>query len=372
MDLEMPTQQGFINGMWIRGGTSNGLFALKDQIPVEERQMDDFLLEIFGSPDPLQINGIGGGKSHTSKFMEIGPSDREDVDVEYTYSQIAVKEPKIHRSGNCGNLTSAIGMAALLKGLVEPTDPLTELTLYNTNTDTVINQEVPIVKEEPAIYGDYSIDGVPGTGAKIRSHFQNPAGKVTGSLFPTENRSDTISVDGDQIEVSIIDATNVNVFVRAEDIGLTGVELPEQIENSAELNKLNAIRTIAADLAGYDGRPGIAFVSEPQSYESSVDQHVDASDIDITSRYISLQPHHAYAMTGAMALGTATQLDGTIPNEYYTPHSHTEGITIGHPKGDITVDVELGEDDYVKQITNFRTARPISESRVFYRHRALE
>lgn len=365
-------QQGYIEGTWIRGGTSNGLFVTKDQIPSDEKRLDELLLELFGSPDPLQINGIGGSKSHTSKFMAIERSDRDGVDVDYSYGQVSVNEPTVDRSGNCGNLTSAIGVAALLEGVVEPSEPVTQLTLFNTNTETIIEQEIPIIEGEPAVYGEYSIDGVPGTGAKITSRFQEPAESVTGSLFPTGNRVDTISLGDSEIEATVIDATNVNVFVRAEDVGFEGTELPDNIDGTDELDLLNEVRASAANLAGFDGYPGIAFVSEPQSYETTGGENVSESDIDITARYISLQPHHAYAMTGAMALGAATQLEGTIPNEAFEDRTASEGITIGHPKGDIAVDVEVTDEDHVREITNFRTARPISRNKVFYRRKQVE
>lgn len=363
--------QGSISGRYLRGGTSNGLFVQSKDVPVKKDLLDDLLMEIFGTPDPLQIDGIGGSKSHTSKFMSVGPSTREDTDIEYTFGQVGVNKPNVGWSGNCGNLTSAVGMFAILEDIVAPQEPITEVKLYNTNTNTFVTQNIPVVDGEPAVSGDYSIDGVPGTGPKIKSTFHNPAGRITGSVLPTGNPTTNLDIGDEEVTVSIVDATNLVVFVHAEDVNMDGAELPDEIDADEEtIQKFEDIRSAAADYIGVENIPAIASIAEPMDYECSVDKSVKAEEIDITSRIISLQPHHAYAMTGAMCLGAAMVIPGTIPNKN-AQLSEPGNVTIGHPKGTINIGVdtdETAEDIHINSITNYRTARPMMNSEVYFRY----
>lgn len=363
-------QQGTVTGKLIRGGTSRGFYVRDEELPEDEALRDELVLEVYGSPDPLQIDGIGGSKSHTSKLMTMGVPDDGRADVEYDRATVSVTEPIVDWSGNCGNLTSGVGVFAILDDMVAADEPVTELTLYNRSTDTFVTQQIPVSDGEPSVYGDYSIDGVPGTGAKITSTFHEPGGNSTGSLLPSGNAVDTLSVGDETIDVSIVDATNVIVFVRAADMGLRGDELPDELSAMHDfLEKVDRIKLAAAEHVDYDGKPHLAFVSEPTSYDCSIDARVDEAEIDITSRIISLQPHHAYAMSGAMCLATATQISGTIPNEKYDGDA-SNSVTIGHPKGTLTLDVEMGTTDgeiSVESITNYRTARPILDGVAFYR-----
>lgn len=371
--------QGAIEGRLIRGGTSKGFFVRDSDVPdVEKEVLDDLVLELFGSPDPLQVDGIGGSHSHTSKLMIVGPSDRTDVDVEYTYGQVAVEKPVVDWSGNCGNLTSAIGAFAIAEGMIEATGSTANVTLYNTNTDMLIEQRIPLANGVPDPYGEYDIDGVPGTGARIDSTFVDPGGAVFGSVTPTGERVETVSVNGDTYEVSLVDVTNPSVFVRARDVGMTGTELSEEIAETPDLlETLEMIRGTVAERLGVvedasaaanerPTTPFIAVVSEPQSYETSVETVVDAEDIDITARIITTQsPHHAFAMTGAMSLAAASQLPGTVPNAVV--RGETDSVTIGHPKGTLTVDVTV-DDEGVESVTVGRTARELMRGTAFYRY----
>jgi 2-methylaconitate cis-trans-isomerase PrpF len=308
--------------------------------------------------------------------MIVSSSDREGVDVEYTFGQVGVDKPVIDWSGNCGNLTSAIGVFAIREGLVDGTSPETDLTLYNTNTDTRIEQTIPMESGEPAVRGDYAVDGVPGTGARIDSKFLDPAGGVTGELFPTGHPIDDLDVDGKSVEVSFVDVANPNVFVRASDLGLSGTELPEALASDQGLvdhiERIRAHGCVAMGLIdnpelATEERPGIpqiAIVSEPQAYETSVGGTVDPDTIDITARIFTTgTPHHAYAMTGAMCLGAAARLPGTIPNDCAI---EGDAVTIGHPKGRITVGVEI-KDNGVSSVTVARTARPLMDGGVYFR-----
>lgn len=379
MTLDPDPLQGRVEGRLVRGGTSKGFFVTEQDFPdVDGELRDTLLLEMFGSPDPLQVDGIGGGISSTSKFMLVGESDRDGVDVDYTFGQVAVEQPAVDWSGNCGNLTSAIGTFALKEELVEVDGDPTTVTLYNTNTDTRIEQSIPTDQGVPTPYGDYAIDGVPGTGARVDSKFFDPAGGVFGSLTLTGNFRDTVTVDGAEYEVSLVDATNPCVFVRASDLGLSGTELPSELNERPEvLDTLELIRgAVCEELSLVDDAadarserptiPFIAFVSEPQSYEDSLGGSVDAGDIDVTARVITTQsPHHAYAMTGAMCLAAAAQLKDTIPNE--VSRETTESVTIGHPKGEITVGVDATGTD-IESVTVGRTVRELMRGSTNYRY----
>lgn len=379
MAIDPDPLQGQIEGRLVRGGTSKGFFVTEREFPdVDGDLRDTLLLEVFGSPDPLQIDGIGGSISSTSKFMLVGTSDRDGVDVDYTFGQVAVEQPAVDWSGNCGNLTSAIGTFALKEGLVAADGDPTTVTLYNTNTDTRIEQSIPTEDGHPTPYGEYAIDGVPDPGARVDSKFFDPAGGVFGSLTPTGNFRDTVTVDGEEYEVSLVDATNPCVFVRAADLGLSGTELPDELDERPDvLDTLELIRGAACERLGLvddaaDARserptiPFVAFVSEPQSYEDSLGGSVDAEDIDVTARVITTQsPHHAYAMTGAMCLAAAAQLQETIPNE--VSRETTESVTIGHPKGEITVGVSASENE-IESVTVGRTVRELMQGVANYRY----
>lgn len=371
--------QGSVCGRLFRGGTSKGFFVRERELPdVDGDLLDTLVLELYGTPDPLQVDGIGGSHSHTSKLMIVRPSKRDGVDVDYTFGQVAIEKPVVDWSGNCGNLTGAIGTFAIKEGLIEPSSSPAEVTLYNTNTGTKIEQTIPLDDSVPTPYGDYAIDGVPGTGARVDSTFLDPAGGVFGSLAPTGNLAETVDVEGEEYEISILDVTNPCVFVRADAVDLSGTELPvEMSETPGLLDTLELIRGTVCERLGLvedaaDAQmerptiPFIAVVSESQSYECSVDKSVAAEDIDVTARIVTTQtPHHAYAMTGAMCLAAASQLPGTVPNQVV--FGETDRVTIGHPKGTISVGVSATE-ERVESVTVRRTAREIMQGTLFYRY----
>lgn len=379
MTDDTDQRQGSVRGRLVRGGTSKGFFVRERELPdVDGDLLDTLVLELYGTPDPLQVDGIGGSHSHTSKLMIVRPSERDGVDVDYTFGQVAIEKPVVDWSGNCGNLTGAIGTFAIKEGLIEPSSSPAEVTLYNTNTETVIEQTIPLDDGTPTPYGEYAIDGVPGTGARVDSTFLEPAGGVFGSLTPTDDLAETVTVEGEEYEVSVLDVTNPCVFVRADAVGLSGTELPQEIsETPGLLDTLELIRGAVCERLGLveDATaaqmerptiPFIAVVSKPQSYNCSVDKSVAAEDIDVTARIITTQtPHHAYAMTGAMCLAAASQLPGTVPNQ--VARRETDRVTIGHPKGTISVGVSTS-DDQVESVTVSRTAREIMHGTLFYRY----
>ncbi|THE65974.1 protein FldA [Salinadaptatus halalkaliphilus] len=377
MNLDTSSVQHGIDGCLIRGGTSKGFFTTPATMPADPEKRDELLLELFGSPDPLQVDGLGGSHTHTSKLMLVNDSDRPDADIAYEYAQIGISNPTVDWSGNCGNLVSAVGVYGILEGFVTPTEPTTTVRIYSENTDSIIEQDVPVVDGEPNPYGTYSIDGVPGTGARVQSRYLEPGGGILETTLPTGNATDELVVDGEPYEVSIVDATNVTVFLRASDLDLTGTESPADLEEDEEfLERLERIRGQACVTLGLVDEPAdaleqrptmpfIAAVSEPQRYDTTVEATIDAADLDITARMVSTQrPHHAYATTGAMCLAAATRIPETIPAE--TARRTGDAVRIGHPKGTMTIGVD-DDAGTINHVSIGRTARLLMSGTAFYR-----
>ena len=265
----------------MRGGTSKGIFFLDSDLPSDRETRILRLLECFGSPDPRQIDGLGGADPLTSKLAIIRPSQRPDADVEYTFGQVSIPEAFIDFSANCGNISSAVGPYAIDKGLVAPVEPITKVRILNTNTQKIIIAEVPVRAGRVVTEGPYEIDGVPGKGAEIKMHFEDPAGAVTGRLLPTGRPRDEIKLeDGRTVDASLIDAGNPAVVVRADQVGLRGDELPQQVDSQQSiLDTLEELRAKAADILGlcqswrqayqhYRSIPKVVFVAAPGPYRT--------------------------------------------------------------------------------------------------------
>jgi 2-methylaconitate cis-trans-isomerase PrpF len=275
----------------MRGGTSKGLFFLDSDLPSESELRNRTLLAAFGSPDPRQIDGLGGADPLTSKLAIIRPSTLPEVDLEYTFGQVSVSEAFIDFSANCGNISSAVGPFAMEKGLVTPEEPLTRVRILNTNTGKMIDLAVPFCAGEVLTEGTYRIDGVPGSGAEIELRFLDPGGGATGKLLPTGNPRDSITLqDGRTVDVSIVDAGNPAGFVRADQIGLRGDELPEQIESCQEiLAVLEELRAKISEILGlcsswgeayqhYTSIPKIVFVAQPSPFRTLQGGFVEAPE----------------------------------------------------------------------------------------------
>ena len=361
--------QHSIPGLLVRGGTSKGFLVRKADFDIPEEKQDEILPDLFGSPDTLQIDGIGGGKSHNSKFITVQKSDQEGVDLEYTYAQVYVTERRVSRNSISANLTSAVGMFAILSGLVSADgDPMT-LSIYNRNTRKHLDQTIPLRNGEPDIFGDYAISGINGTGARIETKFLDPGGAVTGSLLPTGNPVDLLNLGTEEIEVSIVDSTRIAVFVRATDLGMTGTELPQEIEaNTDALETIDRIREQVSKKIGLDDKHTIAVISKSQNYTTTNGDEIGRDEIDITTRIVSLQPHHAIGVSPAMCLGAATRIPGSLP-AMLVSKSEDDPVRIGHPKGTIDIGVEAssGSKPHIESITNYRTARPLLAGTAFYR-----
>jgi len=363
----------------IRGGTSKGVFFLESVLPPAGELRDKLLLCVFGSPDIRQIDGLGGANSLTSKVCIIGPSNREDADVDYTFGQVSVDKAIIDWKGNCGNLSSAVGIFAIAQNLLKPVEPQTTVRIYNTNSDKIIHVTYPVKDGLVLSEGDYHIHGVPGTGAKLKVDFFDPAGSITGKLLPTGNPKDYIDLgEKGTFTVSIVDAGNPVVYLVAEELGLKGTELPVEVEGMPEkLALIEEIRSIAAEMIGIvpdrklatsksPAYPKIGFVTAPKDYVNPEGVLIKAEEVDLVARLASMQKmHRAYMITGAVSTGAASKIKGTVVNDVISQRAKDcNTLIIGHPYGpmEVTIDMENGE--IVKEGV-FRTARKILDGNVY-------
>lgn len=378
----MP-QQRRIRCVLMRGGTSRGLYVMKNELPRDPALRDRVILAMYGSPDVRQIDGIGGADALTSKLAILGPPTREDADVDYTFGQVSITTPFVDYAGNCGNISSGVGPFAVDEGLVDAVEPLTRVRIHQTNTKSIIVSEVPVSGGKAAVRGDYRIDGVPGTGAKIMLDFSDTAGAVTGRILPTGNVRDTLDVEGvGQVEISIVDAGNPVVFMRGSSLGLRGTESPLEIDADAELlDSVERVRGHAAQLVGMvkDWReaastspyvPFIALVETPQEYEAfSTRERVRKGRIDLVSRLLfMLKMHKAYPITGTVCTGAAAKIPGTIVHEVAPSSLEGRIVRIGHPSGVIEVETEVEPGDagpVLRRASVGRTARRIMEGYIF-------
>jgi len=366
----------------MRGGTSRGAVFHRSDLPSNIKEWDNIFIKTMGSPDPKQIDGLGGGVSSNNKIVVVSKSDREGVDVEYTIGQVLINKPEVDYKSNCGNMTSVVGPFSIDEGLVKALEPITKVVMYNTNTGKIIEALVPVENGRFKTEGDCKIAGVLGTSSEIKLSFINPGGAVTGRLLPTNKPKDILDIPQfGNIEATIIDASNPLVIIRAEDINLKGFEKPDDINSNEEvLDLLEKIRGIAAekicmvenwrkarDLT--PAIPKIAFVTSPIAYDSLTGEVVSANDMDICARVISLNKlHKAYPITAAIATGVAARIKGSIISDLIYKDKTSNRISIGHPSGIITVDSTLTEKNkeiYVEESTVIRTARRIMDGYIY-------
>lgn len=331
----------------MRGGTSKGVFICEEDIPPTGKARDHFLLRLMGSPDPRQIDGLGGSISVTSKVAIIAHSKLEDVDIDYTFAQVSVDKALVSYAGNCGNISSAVGPYAIEMGYVKTSDPITQVTVYNTNTKKRIIEHVQTPGGKLTYKGDCVISGVPGTAAPVKMIFQQPAGAVSGQLLPTGNTVDVVNLpEIGEVELSIVDAANPLVFVEATAFGLTGTELPcDLVIMPYMLDRIERVRGAAAKLMGLTknyldaawetpGIPKMTIISRPAEYKTSSGETINSNQVDIIGRMMSMQkPHPTYALTGAICTACASAVPGTIVHRLLKPGSTPENIRIGHPSG---------------------------------------
>ena len=373
--------QKSIPAMIIRGGTSKGVYFKRSDLPSDESTWDQVLLRVFGSPDSMQIDGIGGSHSTTSKAMVVSPSEKDNFDLDYKFAQVSVNDNTVVWGGNCGNLTFGVGVFGIESGMVKTIPShTTNLTLYNENTNSTIEQSLSTTQDgSPQYEGDFTVYGVPGTGSPIRSRFVDPSGSVTNKLLPTGHTSEVISVDsiGD-IAVSIVDVTTPCVFVNASDLGVSAAISPAEINGDSDLlSTLEYIRSIACERAGIvddfknatshsPGFPKVAIVGNPCDYTTLSGDKIASSNHDILARIMSMQKAHpAYAVTGAMCTASAALLEGTIPNQALSPTHSGDSIILGHPKGTLRIGVGIVNNEITYTEAD-RTSRTIMEGNLFY------
>jgi 2-methylaconitate cis-trans-isomerase PrpF len=363
----------------LRGGTSRALFFLANDLPRERGAIEPILLNVFGSPDVRQINGLGGATSQTSKAAIIGPPTRPDADVDYTFAQVSVTQPVVDWGGNCGNISSAVGPFAIDAGLVGAVAPVTTVRIHNTNTGKIIVAQVPVAGGRAMSDGDYAIPGVPGTGARILLDFQDPAGSVSGALLPTGAPRDTLTIgDGRSLHVSTVDASNPVVFLLAEELGMTGTESPQEIERRTDVTDiLEEVRGTVAEMLGLvasradalrssPGLPKVGMVAAPQGYRTTGGTDIGADAMDLQGRLMSMQTaHRSYMVTGAICTAAAAFIDGTVVHQVARPLAErpsAQTVRIGNPYGIMDATVSAGTGSGVPEILGVavgRTARHI-------------
>ena len=368
----------------VRGGTSKGIFIMKNELPADPALRDKAILAIYGSPDLRQIDGLGGADTLTSKLAIIGPATKEGADVDYTFGQVSITDPFVDYGGNCGNISSAVGPFAIDMGLVEPVEPVTTVRIHMTNTGRILTAQVPVKGGKAAVEGDFAIDGVPGTGARITLDWSDVVGGITGRLLPTGSPKDVIQAGGKAYTVSVVDAGNVVVFIRAEELGLTGTETPAQIDGDAALmDRIEEIRGKVCQKIGLVERwedakqvtpyqPFFAMVSPPAAHTCFNGIRVEAGQVDVVSRLtFMLKMHKAYPVTGTVATGAVARVKGSVVWDLLSEKAREEEVLrIGHPSGIIPNEAlaDSGEEDtQIKKLGVYRTARMIMEGQVYVR-----
>ncbi len=377
-----------IPATYMRGGTSKGIFFKLDDLPAAAQTpgaaRDRILLRVLGSPDPYgkQIDGLGNASSSTSKAVILSKSAEPDHDVDYLFGQVSIDKPFVDWSGNCGNLTAAVGAFAISNGLVDaariPSDGLCTVRIWQANIRKTIIAHVQITGGQVQETGDFELDGVTFPAAEVQIEFLDPAddGEEGGAMFPTGNLVDELEVPGiGTFPVTLINAGIPTIFLNAADIGYQGTELQEHINSDEQaLAKFETIRAYGAlkmgliadigEAAARQHTPKVAFVAAPQDYVSSSGKPVAAADVDLLVRALSMgKLHHAMMGTAAVAIGTAAAIPGTLVN-LAAGGGAREAVRFGHPSGTLRVGaqakLENGEWKVTKAIMS-RSARVIME-----------
>ncbi len=374
-----------IPATYMRGGTSKGVFFRLQDLPeaaqVPGKVRDELLLRVIGSPDPYgkQIDGMGGATSSTSKTVILSKSDQADHDVDYLFGQVSIDKPFVDWSGNCGNLSAAVGAFAITGGLVDPSripeNGVATVRIWQANIGKTIVAHVPITNGAVQETGDFELDGVTFPAAEVQMEFMDPA-EEGGAMFPTGNLVDDLQVPGiGTIKATMINAGIPTIFINAEALGYTGTELQEAINSDTEaLTRFESIRAHGAvrmglisnieEAATRQHTPKVAFVAGPKDYVSSSGKNVAASDIDLLVRALSMgKLHHAMMGTAAVAIGTAAAVPGTLVN-LAAGGGVRHSVQFGHPSGTLRVGAEAdnsGGDWIVTKATMSRSARVLME-----------
>ena len=378
-----------IAATYMRGGTSKGVFFRLDDLPPQAQvpgpSRDALLLRVIGSPDPYgkQIDGMGGATSSTSKTVILSRSSRADHDVDYLFGQVSIDKAFVDWSGNCGNLSAAVGSFAIQSGLIDaatlPSDGLATVRIWQANIQKTIIAQVPMWQGQVQEDGDFELDGVTFPAAEVQLEFLDPAADDAdggGSMFPTGQLIDTLDVPGiGSFAVTFINAGIPTLFLNADALGYQGTELQDVINNDASaLARFETIRAYGAlrmglisdisEAAARQHTPKIAFVSPAKSYLASSGKAVEASDIDLLVRALSMgKLHHAMMGTCAVAIGTAAAIPGTLVNLAAGGGERT-AVRFGHPSGTLRVGAAASQVDGQWQVTKAimsRSARVLME-----------
>lgn len=375
-----------IPATYMRGGTSKGVFFRLEDLPEPARApgaaRDALLRRVIGSPDPYgkQTDGMGGATSSTSKTVILSKSSQSGHDVDYLFGQVSIDKPFVDWSGNCGNLSAAVGPFAIMSGLVNPArvpdNGIAIVRIWQANISKTILAHVPMSDGVPSETGDFELDGVTFPAAEIRIDFMDPADREGGSMFPTGNLVDDLDVPGlGTFQATMINAGIPTIFVRAEDIGYSGTELQPDINEDPEaLSRFELIRAYGAvqmglidhpdQAGGRQHTPKVAFVAPPSGYTSSSGKEVRGAEIDLLVRALSMGLlHHAMMGTAAVAIAAAAAVPGTLVNQAAGGGSR-DSIRFGHPSGTLQVGAEAtleGGEWSVVRASMSRSARVLME-----------
>ena len=374
-----------IPATYMRGGTSKGVFFALTDLPKNAQEpgpaRDALLLRVIGSPDPYgkQTDGMGGATSSTSKTVILAKSQRDDHDVDYLFGQVAIDKPFVDWSGNCGNLTAAVGAFAISQGLVDkdklPENGTAVVRIWQANISKTIIAHVPMVDGEVQELGDFELDGVTFPAAEVLVEFVDPA-DGEGDMFPTGNLVDKLEVPGEPVfDATFINAGIPTIFLKAEQLGYQGTELQEAINgDAAALERFETIRAHGAlkmgliksldEAAGRQHTPKIAFVAPAKAYTSSSGKAISADEIDLHVRALSMgKLHHAMMGTAAVAIGTAASIPGTLVNQAAGGQAR-ESVRFGHPSGTLKVGAKASEQAgkwQVEKVSMSRSARVLMQ-----------
>lgn len=373
-----------IRAVFMRGGTSNGVVFRQQDLPADRNQWDAIFLAVMGSPDASarQLDGMGGGISSLSKVCVVGPPTHPEADIDFTFAQVSVREACVDYHSNCGNMSSAMGPFAVDESLVEASGDQARVVIHNTNTGKLVTATFSLDDGAAAVDGPLKISGVTGSGAPVHLEFRDPGGAGTGKLLPTGKPLDVLEVPGvGRVEASLVDAANACVFIEAARAGITGAELPADLDGRTELmESLEAIRCAAGVAMGLGdhadairhqspSNPKIGLVAEPRDGLDLRGRTTPAAAGDLTARMLSMgNTHRALPLTGALCLGVAARITGTVVNRHARRGRKNEAeLRILQPSGVTVVGAQVRESDggwHASTASVYRTQRRLFEGSV--------
>lgn len=371
-----PSEQVRVPFVLMRGGTSKAVFLREGDLPADRAAWDPVILALFGSPDPRQVDGLGGADILTSKLAIIGPPSRGDADLDYTFAQVSITEPVVDYDINCGNISAAVGAFGVDEGFVTADEPTTHVRIHNTNTGRVLVADVPVRQGRTVVEGDLAIDGVPGTGSPILLDYADTAGGATGALLPTGRATDELRTPSGTVTASVVDIGNLCVLFSAADVGMRGTEGPAEL-TPEQLRRILDVKTATAGLLGLprDGLVPIPVaIRPPASYPCfGSDRVLSADEVDLVARVVGGRPpvmHKAFPGTAGVTTAVAARIPDSVVFEATRRRADGVPVSIGHPSGVVPVWVEVrsGADGWVVARAAYaRTARRLAEGTSFVR-----